>query len=99
CTDFDEAVVEFPNMVGLFVYPAFTIEQILQISSVGKVVPAGLTRFIIPGRVLRLNLDLTRLKKDEPKALKTAWLNKQVRKLVANHHIRYYEEPVYLLDE
>jgi len=75
------------------------VEQILQISSMGKTVPAGITRMVVSGRVLRLNLDLERLKVDEPHTLKSAWLNETVYNLIGDHHVRYYEEPVYLLDE
>ena len=99
CTEFETARAESPDIIGLFVFPAFTVTQVLQISSAGKVVPAGITRFIIPGRVLRLNLDLIRLEQDEPLLLKSAWLNQIVRGLIINHKVRYYEEPLYLLDE
>ncbi len=99
CTEFDAARAESPEIFGLFVFPAFTVTQVLQISSAGKVVPAGITRFIIPGRVLRLNLDLIRLGQDEPLLLKSAWLNQIVRGLIINHKVRYYAEPLYLLDE
>lgn len=97
--EFDDARAESPEMVGLFVFPAFTVTQVLQISSAGKVVPAGITRFIIPGRVLRLNLDLIRLEQDESLLAKTAWLNQVVHELIIKHKVRYYEEPLYLLDE
>ncbi len=96
---FHEARIEYPEMSALVVFPAFTVEQILQISSMGKIVPAGITRMVVSGRVLRLNLDLERLKVDEPHTLKSAWLNETVYNLIGDHHVRYYEEPVYLLDE
>ncbi len=96
---FHEARIEYPEMSALVVFPKFTVEQILQISSTGKTVPAGITRMVVSGRVLRLNLDLERLKADEPHAMKSAWLNETVYNLIGNHHVRYYEEPVYLLDE
>lgn len=97
--NFREATIEYPEMTALIVFPKFTVEQILQISSVGKTVPAGITRMVVSGRVLRLNLDLDRLALAEPLAIKTAWLNDTVHALISNHHVRYYEEPVYLLDE
>lgn len=97
--DIEAVLREFPHMSGLFVFPTFTVEQVLQISKAGKVLPAGITRFIIPGRVLRLNLDLNRLQKDEPATLKSIWLNQIVEDLITNHQVRYYEEPIYLLDE
>ncbi len=97
--NFDIVKQEFPEMSGLFVFPLLTIDQVLQISKTGKVFPAGITRFIIPGRVLRMNIDLQRLQQDEPIALKSLWLNEVLNGLVADHRVRYYQEPVYLLDE
>lgn len=96
---FVDAKVEFPEMSALVIFPIFSLEQILQISSAGKFVPAGITRTVIKGRVLRLDLDLDRLGKDEPFPLKSAWLNERVYELIGNHRVRYYEEPIYLLDE
>lgn len=98
-SDFATVKHKFPDMSGLFVFPTFSVDQVLQISKAGKVLPAGITRFIIPGRVLRMNIDLKRLAKDEPAALKSIWLNRMISDLLVNQRIRYYEEPVYLLDE
>jgi phosphoglycerate dehydrogenase-like enzyme len=98
-SDFAAVKHKFPDMSGLFVFPTFSVDQVLQISKAGKVLPAGITRFIIPGRVLRVNIDLKRLAKDESAALKSVWLNQVISNLQVNHRIRYYEEPVYLLDE
>jgi hypothetical protein len=63
------------------------------------VLPAGITRFIIPGRVLRLNADLSYLKSDETLIRKNELLRELVLEKLANSAVRYYEEPVYLLDE
>jgi len=98
-TDFSAVKQSFPRLSGLFVFPSFTVDQVLQISKAGKVLPTGITRFIIPKRVLRMNLDLKRLKQDEPASLKSVWLNQVIDDLFANRRIRYYEEPLYLLDE
>lgn len=96
---FHEVRIEYPQMSALVVFPTFSVEQILQISSMGKTVPAGITRMVVSGRVLRLNLDLERLKADESHRAKSTWLNETVYQLIGDHRIRYYEEPVYLLDE
>ena len=90
---------EHPDLIGLFVFPQFTIEQVLHIARTGHVVPAGITRFVIPGRVLRINLDLHRLRQPEPLATKSRWLDEHIVTLIGNHRMRYYEEPVYLFDE
>ena len=97
--NFERAKLEYRNMTALFVFAPFTIKQVLQIASTGRIVPAGITRFVVPGRVLRMNIDLKRLNKPEPLPLKSAWLNKIIGKLVDNYRIRYYKEPVYMLDE
>jgi hypothetical protein len=90
---------EFPDITALVVYPQFTVEQILQIAQAGQVVPAGITRFIIPGRVLRVNVDLDYLKADIPLSEKNAWLRQFVIDKLKTNRARYYAEPVYLLDE
>ena len=64
-----------------------------------RALPAGITRFIIPGRVLRLNADLKYLKSDKSLAEKNEWLRQLILEKLDNRAVRYYEEPVYLLDE
>jgi hypothetical protein len=98
-SQFDLVKREYPRLSGLFVYPKFSMEQVLEISRAGKRLPAGITRFVIPGRVLRLNFDLGRLQSEEPLAAKARWLNQRVATLIADHRVRYYQEPIYLLDE
>ena len=98
-SQFEMVKREYPRLSGLFVYPKFNIEQVLTISQDGKRLPAGITRFVIPGRVLRLNFDLERLRSDDPLPAKAHWLDKRVATLIADHRVRYYQEPIYLLDE
>lgn len=97
--NFAKLQAEFPDITALVVYPQFTVEQILQIAQAGQVVPAGITRFIIPGRVLRVNVDLDYLKADLPLSEKNAWLRQFVIDKLKTNRARYYAEPVYLLDE
>jgi hypothetical protein len=90
---------EHPDLSALVVFPKYTVEQVLQIARMGRVLPAGITRFIIPGRVLRLNADLHYLKSDDSLAKKNEWLCQLVIDKLGKSQVRYYEEPVYLLDE
>ena len=69
---------EFPDLTALVVFPEYKVEQVLQIAKVGHVLPAGITRFVIPGRVLRLNADLSYLKTDKSLREKNEWLNQLV---------------------
>lgn len=90
---------EFPDLTALVVFPEYTVEQVLQIAQAGHMLPAGITRFIIPGRVLRLNAELRHLKSDQPLSEKNKWLHQLLMDKLSENKIRYYQEPVYLLDE
>ena len=90
---------EYPDLAALVVFPEYTVEQVLQIARAGRVLPAGITRFIIPGRVLRLNAGLDKLKSDDSLTEKNRWLHDLIINKLGDGEIRYYQEPVYLLDE
>lgn len=98
-TDVAALQQEYPDLTALVVFPAYTVEQVLQIARAGRVLPAGITRFIIPGRVLRLNVDLEYLKSDASLTDKNRWLYDLVVGKFSDNAVRYYQEPVYLLDE
>ena len=90
---------EYPDFSALVIFPKYTVEQILQIAAAGQAVPAGITRFIIPGRVLRINMDLEFLKSDASLLEKNMRLRQFVNDKLGKGEVRYYAEPVYLLDE
>lgn len=98
-TDLSRLLVQFPQMTAVAIFPQFKPETVFEVASQGDLLPAGLTRFVIPGRILRLNADLARLKKEEPLALKRAWFNKFLEEKLARSRLRYYQEPVILLDD
>jgi len=54
---------------------------------------------MIPGRILRLNAPLDRLATGVSLSAKADWLDRLVEEKVTNRGVRYYEEPVMLLDE
>lgn len=88
-----------PKMAGLMVFPRLSIDEVLRAGIDQKLVPAGITRFVIPGRVLRLHASLERLRAEVPLARKQAWLDKLITAKVYGRKVRYYQEPVLLLDE
>jgi hypothetical protein len=98
-TEMDTLRHEYPDLTALVVFPRYTVEQVLQIARAGRLLPSGITRFIIPGRVLRVNIDLDYLKSDRSLREKNEWLDQLMVAKLAQGNIRYYEEPVYLLDE
>lgn len=98
-TDLNRLRGQFPDMKAVAVFPQFEPETVFSAASEGRLLPAGLTRFVIPGRILRLNADLARLKADEPLVTKRAWFNHFLGEKLARSRLRYYQEPVILLDE
>jgi len=98
-TDLSRLRGQFPEMCAVAIFPQFQPDEVFEQASQGQLLPAGLTRFIIPGRILRLNADLDRLKAEEPLAAKRTWLNQFLGEKLARSRLRYYQEPVILLDE
>jgi phosphoglycerate dehydrogenase-like enzyme len=87
------------DLVGLIVFPQFALEIVMGLVARGQLLPAGITRFVVPGRILRLNVPLTILAAAEPISKKRDWLDRLVQTKLAGRGVRYYEEPVVLLDE
>lgn len=98
-TDLERLISQFPRLVAVAVFPQFSPEDVFDAAAHGELLPAGLTRFVIPGRILRLNADLERLKRDEPLADKRAWFNEFLAGKLSRSRLRVYQEPVVLLDE
>lgn len=98
-TDIDALSAHHPDLAGLFVYPQFSPEIVVQVAERGRLLPAGITRFLIPGRILRLNATLDVLAADISLSAKADWLDRVVEEKLASRGVRYYEEPVMLLDE
>lgn len=98
-TDLERLKGQFPELVAVAIYPQFSPTEVFEAASQGRLLPAGLTRFVIPGRILRLNADLERLKQKESLADKRAWFNAFLAERLSHSRLRYYQEPVVLLDE
>ncbi len=93
--DLRRLLAEFPHLSMVIVFPRYRPADIRRLALAGNYLPTGITRHIIPGRAMRINLPLSFLQSHEPIAEKNRWLGEWLR----TRHIRYYQEPVYLLDE
>jgi hypothetical protein len=98
-TDIERLRAQFPALVAIAIFPQFAASDVFDAAAAGDFLPAGLTRFVIPGRILRLNADLARLKVDEPLEDKRAWFEGFLASRLSQSRLRYYQEPVILLDE
>ena len=90
---------EYEDMIALVLFPKYEVEQVIQLAQAGRRLPAGITRFIVPGRILRVNMDLSVLRSDLSLRDKNRWLQAYLVEKQKQGEIRFYAEPVYLLDE
>lgn len=89
----------FPDISGLIVFPRFEQEEVLQAAAAGWLLPAGLTRFVISPRALRLNYPLERLASTQPLEDKRAELEVWIRSRADSRRVRFYAEATFLFDE
>lgn len=83
----------------VIMFPTFTRDEILGVASSGDLLPAGITRHLIPGRALNVNMPLERLRSAEPLADKKAWLRSWLADRILAKKVRYYHEPVFIFDD
>jgi hypothetical protein len=87
--------IDHPHLSALMIFPRYRPSEIRRLALAGNYLPTGITRHIIPGRAMRINLPLRILQAPEPLAEKNRWLNEWLR----TRQVRYYQEPVFLFDE
>jgi hypothetical protein len=81
------------------IFPPFGKDEVLRLATGGTRLPAGITRHLIPGRVLRLNVPLAWLQGPETIAIKQSRLDGTLEERWRTHGVRYYAEATYLFDE
>lgn len=98
-TDVEQLITEHGKLSALVIFPRYRKDEIRQLAMNGSKLPMGVTRHIIPGRALRLNIPLDVLESDKPLDKKNTWLDEWVQDKIVGRHVRYYQEPVFLFDE
>ncbi len=83
----------------LIVFPQLTKADILGIARAPAKLPTGITRHVIGGRALRLNVPLDVLTASGTVREKDAWLADYVRRKLLDNRVRYYPEATFLFDE
>jgi hypothetical protein len=80
-------------------FPVLRKEELLHLAAEGILIPTGLTRHIIPGRALGINVDLAFLREERTEAAKLAHFRDFVDRLSMEGRIRFYEESVFIMNE
>ncbi len=89
----------YADFAGLVVFRPFAVDEVVTAAANGWLLPAGLTRFVISPRALRVNYPLDKLSADIPLGDKQAELTAWLQARVAGRHVRFYAESTFLFDE
>lgn len=80
-------------------FPTFTPEEIIGVAEHQDLLPAGITRHLISGRALNMNLGLDVIGRAQPLIEKNEWLREWLTKKILDKKVRYYHEPVFIFDD
>ncbi len=80
-------------------FPTFTPDEIVGVAEHQDLLPAGITRHLISGRALTINVDLSMLRDAQPLTEKNRWLYEWLTKKILEKKVRYYHEPVFIFDD
>lgn len=88
-----------PHFGALVSYLDFPKRDVRAVAERGFLLPSGVTRILVPRRVLGFNLRLPLLKSSLPLEEKRRWLRDEIHHKVAEHKVRYYQEPTFVFDD
>ncbi len=83
----------------LCLFPVLAKNELLQLARENVMIPTGLTRHLIPGRTLGLNLGLGFLTELDSAEDKVAHFQRYIASLEMEGRIRFYEESVFVMNE
>lgn len=91
---------EHPEVQALVIFPRYDPAEVIDLASSGEYLPAGITRHLIRGRALRVNVPVA-LCEDASMSLdqKQAWLEAWTAERLTKRTVRVYQEPTVLYDE
>lgn len=89
----------FPDWSVVVEFPTMKVDQVMKAALGGDLLPAGITRFLIPERVLRLNVGLDLLADSGSLAGKQEALDGLIQARSRAGRVRRYEETVIVLDD
>jgi len=81
---------QYPNFNNIIIFPSFTPQQVIETVKSKVLFPTGITRYIVKGRCLNINIPLSLF--NSKKSLKEQ--NELLSKLMSQKKCRFYEENV-----
>jgi hypothetical protein len=90
---------EYADLTAVIAFPAFSPDEICQITFSGAKVPMGITRHVVAGRALGLDIPLEILTDAQTLEAKNEWLQRTILERLKANKVRLYQEPVFVFDE
>lgn len=92
------AAARLPAGTIAAIFPRYTKLDLLELTRAGGILPAGITRHVIPGRALRVNVPLAAMRQGSL-GQQQAWFAAWIAERIAAGRARLYNEPTWLFDE
>lgn len=89
----------FPDWSAVVEFPTLTLDDVMKASLTEDLLPAGITRFLVNERALRLNVPIDLLTGDVGIEEKQQALDDMISQRARDGRVRRYEETVFILDE
>lgn len=83
----------------LCLFPLLTKSELLQLAEAEVRIPTGITRHLVPGRALNLNIGLDFLSEMRDESERAEHFSRFIEQLEVEGRIRFYEEAVFILSE
>lgn len=89
----------FGDWTALVEFPTLTLDDVMEAAVGNDLLPAGVTRFLVPERALRLNVPIDLLEARQTLEEKQTLLDELLDERARNGRVRRYAEPVYIFDD
>jgi hypothetical protein len=87
------------NCSAVNIIPSFKKEEITELASRGILLPFGVTRFVVPQRILGLEISSSVLGANAPLSEKNLFLKELLSYRVKSRKTKFYQGPVFLFNE
>lgn len=97
--DLQRVVRSEENVGAVVLFPPWKPEEIIRAAIEKDLLPAGITRHVIPGRVLNVNVSLDILQLEATLVAKSEWLERWLTQKIMAKKVRFYHESVFVFDD
>ncbi len=98
-TQLDILTREYPDLSMVVVFPRYSPTEVTRLALNGAKLPMGVSRHLIGGRAIGINVPLDRLTSVESLEEKNVWLSKWLMEKIHERKVRFYQEPLFVFDE